>query len=152
MNKWITQYILNENKDSLHINELELIIFNYITNIMRGSHNVNQVVQHVSDAHMNQVLEYIHSNFSSEFNIETLAIIAQQSKFSFIRSFSGLTGITPYQYILSYRIKRGKELLINTNKSITKISFELGFSSSSHFYRNFIKFEGCSPKFYRENI
>ena len=59
------------------------------------------------------------------------------------------TGITPNDYILMMRIRHAKELLCNSNRSISHICNEVGFSSTSHFIRQFKLLEGITPARYR---
>ena len=49
--------------------------------------------------------------------------------------FSDCEGITLEKYIITQRIHKVKEQLINTDKSLTEISDELGYSSVSHLSR-----------------
>lgn len=44
-----------------------------------------------------------------------------------------------------------EDLLLNTNRSIQSIAFELGFASASNFSRSFKRWTGHSPKSYRES-
>lgn len=50
----------------------------------------------------------------------------------------------------SYRLDWAKQLLTSTDKSVTAIVEELGFSGTSHFYDFFRKETGMSPLEYRE--
>ncbi|MEQ2528997.1 helix-turn-helix domain-containing protein [Bacillaceae bacterium CLA-AA-H227] len=151
MKQWFSLYILNEGNQSTFIDDLEVSIFQYFSSILRGSHNIKEPLQLVSDIHLNRILDYIHSHYSDNMTVETLAGIAQQSKYHFIRTFKKTTGFTPHQYIMIFRIKKAKELLLFSSKSVTEISYELGFSSSSQFYRNFTNLVGCSPQKFRED-
>lgn len=45
--------------------------------------------------------------------------------------------MSPHQYLLSERIDRAKQLLTNTQLSISDISYQLGFASKSHFTQHF---------------
>lgn len=151
MKQWFTHYILKEDYQSSFMDDLEISIFQYFSALLRGSHNIKEPLQLVSDNHFNHVLDYIHSHYSDDISVETLAGIAQQSKYHFIRSFKLATGFTPHQYVMIIKIKKAKELLTFTNKTITEISYEVGFSSPSQFYKTFANLVGCSPKKFREH-
>ena len=45
-----------------------------------------------------------------------------------------------------------KERIMNTQKSISQISDEMGFQYPQHFTRWFKKMEGCTPNEYRNEI
>lgn len=154
MRQWISPFLFNNENSNILTHEVENNIFHYFSSILKGSHQTESLLSvdlHVaSDVYMNRVLEYIHIHYSEDIKVEMIAELAQQSKFHFIRSFKKLTNTTPYQYILKLRIEKGKELLLLPTKSITEIAFEVGFSSSSQFYRNFIRIVGCTPKQFRD--
>lgn len=151
MKQWFTHYILEEEYQSAFIDDLEVSIFQFFSALLRGSHNIKEPLQLVSDSHLNHVLDYIHSHYTDDISVETLAGIAQQSKYHFIRSFKMITGFTPHQYVMIIKTKKAKELLTFSNKTITEISYEVGFSSPSQFYKNFGNLVGCSPRKFREN-
>ena len=54
------------------------------------------------------------------------------------------------EYLLAYRLERGKKLLVSTGISVGEIAFQVGFNSNSYFCTAFKKREGLSPKRYRE--
>lgn len=54
------------------------------------------------------------------------------------------------EYLLAYRLERGKKLLVSTGISVGEIAFQVGFNSNSYFFTAFKKREGLSPKHYRE--
>lgn len=57
--------------------------------------------------------------------------------------------VTPIKYLNEVRMEIAKKLLIETNKDITSICFEIGFESLSTFYRRFKEYVGVSPYKYR---
>ncbi|MBF6640293.1 AraC family transcriptional regulator [Flavobacterium sp. J49] len=56
--------------------------------------------------------------------------------------FSDCEGITLEKYIITQRILKVKDELINTDKSLTEISDELGYSSVSHLSRQLKAYTG----------
>ena len=58
-------------------------------------------------------------------------------------------GTTPIKYINNLRMKKAKELLANSDMSISEISELVGFQSIHYFSRNFKEREGCAPLAYR---
>jgi AraC-like DNA-binding protein len=54
-------------------------------------------------------------------------------------------GQTPWQYLMRHRVERAAELLSTSNRPITEIALDLGFSSSQHFANVFRKLRGHSP-------
>lgn len=66
------------------------------------------------------------------------------------RLFSQMKSMTVERYAVLQRIEYAKELISYGDKSISEISWILGFSSPSHFSNQFRKETGISPKQFRE--
>ena len=60
------------------------------------------------------------------------------------------TGKTAQEYIQNKIIDLAKEMIIGTEKTISQISYELGFQYSQHFNRIFKKNVGYTPNEYRK--
>jgi YesN/AraC family two-component response regulator len=55
-------------------------------------------------------------------------------------------------YIRKHRIEKAKELMANSQYSLTEIAYLTGFSDQSHFTRIFKKHTGKNPSSYRKTI
>lgn len=60
------------------------------------------------------------------------------------------TGKTTTEHLQLYLIAEAKNILLNPNKSISEVAYELGFEYPQYFSRLFKKKEGLSPSSYRE--
>lgn len=58
-------------------------------------------------------------------------------------------GLTPIAYLNRYRVNQAKHLLRQTDKSVTAVALEVGFSDSGYFSRIFRREVGVSPDAYR---
>lgn len=58
-------------------------------------------------------------------------------------------GITPMQYLTSYRLSKAKQLLTTTNEKLESISKKVGIHDSTYFSRLFKKVEGITPIEYK---
>ena len=56
-----------------------------------------------------------------------------------------MTGISPNDIIREARLKRADRLLETTDKSISEIAYEVGFSSPSYFTKCYREFFGRTP-------
>lgn len=72
------------------------------------------------------------------------------STYHFIRVFKKETDMTPHEYIINYRLRISKILLLESNMSVNDICYESGFSSASIFCAAFKKSVGLSPTAYRK--
>ena len=61
-------------------------------------------------------------------------------------------GMTPIAYLNRYRVTQAKRLLKETDKTITEIALDVGFSDSGYFSRVFRKEVGMSPDAYRRRF
>ncbi|WP_265822662.1 helix-turn-helix transcriptional regulator [Geovibrio ferrireducens] len=61
------------------------------------------------------------------------------------KGFRSLFNSTPYSVLRSERIRHAEVLLGEGLMNITEISHHLGFSDTSHFIREFVKFHGTTP-------
>lgn len=112
----------------------------------------NKSVTRINQSLVNSLEQYILNHLSQEISIDDLAFQTGLSKFYFLKEFKKFTGITPYQFILKLKLDRSKELLRETDKSVSEIAYELSFSDQSHFTRTFTKTFGYSPKNYKKQF
>jgi AraC-type DNA-binding domain-containing proteins len=150
--KWMNALLNSDMRDGGHAEEeVEMQVLAYFLDAMTGSHRLNRRSVPAAPAQMRTVLEYIRDHYRDPIRIDTLASMAYQSRYHFIRSFKKEIGVTPYQYVLQLRMEEARQLLRQTDKSITDISFGLGFASVSQFQRAFARTMGVPPKAYRES-
>ncbi len=97
-----------------------------------------------------KIIDYIEENLGEEISLETLASFSGMSKNGIISMFLRLYGTTPIKYINNARLYRAEELLKNTEKPITELALECGFSDSNYFSRVFKAYRGKTPREYRK--
>ena len=91
--------------------------------------------------------KYIEDNISeTSISITALAGEMCMSRASFFRKMKSLTGMTPNDFILSYRLNKAASMLKEGRWRVGEIADMLGFSSASHFSRVFRQKFGKSPK------
>ena len=95
------------------------------------------------------MMQYIHLNYDKDIDLEDISSSANISKSSALHLFSSNLKITPVNYLISYRLRQAALLLLNTEKKITAIAFETGFSSVDYFCRSFKKAYSLTPTEYR---
>lgn len=96
-------------------------------------------------------LDYIHNNYAEKIYIEQLSKLCNLSLCHFVRLFKKEMGISPHNYILNLRLKKTKQLLVETNLSVEEISTRCGFNSVAHFIRTFSSStDGLTPGKFRK--
>ncbi len=88
--------------------------------------------------------------YAQPLDVASLADIACVSEAHFIRSFRAAFGETPHRYLQRRRVERAMFLLRETDRSVTDISLDVGFTSLGTFSRTFHEIVGESPRGYRE--
>jgi AraC-like DNA-binding protein len=104
------------------------------------------------DLHIRSIERVIHAmarRLHLTMSNAQMADIACFSPCHFNRLFHKMTGIPPVQFHYALRIARAKELLIDTDISITEICFDVGYNSLGTFVSRFSKLVGVSPSAFR---
>jgi AraC-like DNA-binding protein len=94
-------------------------------------------------------LRYIERHAADALDLDTLAGVAIMSKYHFLRTFRQIVGMTPYQFVLSVRMRRAAVRLATSSEPVSAIAFETGFGDLSTFNGRFRDVFGMSPMVYR---
>jgi DNA-binding response OmpR family regulator len=101
---------------------------------------VNIAVSHIDKKFIKKLQQVIDENISdTDFNIERLCKKMELSQPTLYRKIQALSGESPTEFIRSYRLKRGAELLKNNFGSVLEVALEVGFSSANYFTKCFKK-------------
>ena len=87
--------------------------------------------------------------YAEPLDVPTLARIALVSEAHFIRTFRATFGETPHRYLQRRRVERAMWLLRSTDRSVTDVCMDVGFSSLGTFSRVFREIVGEPPSAYR---
>jgi AraC-like DNA-binding protein len=87
--------------------------------------------------------------YAQPLDIPALARIAHVSEAHFIRTFAATFGETPHRYLQRRRVERAMSLLRETDRTVTDICLDVGFSSLGTFTRTFGDIVGETPTAYR---
>ncbi len=82
---------------------------------------------------------------NSELSVEDLAADMNLSRVQLYRKVKSVTGSTPVELLRSARLKRGYQLLITTDKSISEVAYQVGFTAPSYFTKCFKEEYGQLP-------
>ncbi|GKU81947.1 response regulator [Niallia sp. NCCP-28] len=100
-----------------------------------------------------QVIDIIQQQYRSKLNLTEIAQSVHVSSSYLSRKFAEELGMTFQEYLVSYRIKRAKQLLKeNPFWSIQQVADEAGFTSLHHFSYTFKKLVQVTPRRFKENI
>ena len=94
---------------------------------------------------MLDVLKYINENFREEIHIQKLAARLNISETRFRIVFRKFTGKSPYQYVISRRLKYAYLQISEKGKNTLETALDAGFDNYSSFQKLFKKEFGISP-------
>ena len=97
-----------------------------------------------------QAIAYLEQHYDQPVKIEEVARLVHLSKYHFIRQFKRAAGVSPYHYLMAYRINRSKTLLRTTDLSVSKIAELCGFSEDTNYIYQFRRQTGTTPAKYRK--
>jgi len=86
--------------------------------------------------------------YAEPLNVRAVAAVAHISEAHFSRTFRAVFGETPHRYLQRRRVERSMFLLRETERSVTDICFDVGFSSLGTFSRTFREIVGETPSGY----
>jgi AraC-like DNA-binding protein len=87
--------------------------------------------------------------YAEPLDVPAVAAVAFMSEAHFIRSFRATFGETPHRYLQRRRVERSMFMLRETERSVTDICFDVGFTSRGTFTRLFTEIVGQTPLEYR---
>ena len=89
---------------------------------------------------------------NSDLNIDTLAGKMGLGRSQFYRKIKSLTNYSPVELLRKIRLTKARELLSSSDKSISEIAYEVGFSAPAYFTRVFREMYGESPSEMRTRL
>lgn len=93
----------------------------------------------------------MQSELAHTLSLRRLAAECGLSVRQFTRAFRLSTGSSPHRYLLSLRLKRARELLVDPALRLDQIAMACGFADQSHFTRVFGDAEKMSPGAWRRS-
>ncbi len=127
--------------------------------------NRNKIREHFASSPLAHIKTMAHSKADEQFlgelhniiyqnlekanlHVEQLADIMNMSRATLYRKIKAITDLTPNELISVARLKKAAELLAEGHYRINEVASLTGFSSQTHFGRNFIKQFGIAPSEY----
>ena len=119
---------------------------------LRKRHQPDTVLRKKVDYFIDSVISYLNDHYRESITLKELGERFHISHYYLSHIFKEQTGYSPMKYVAQLRIGEAQSLLMNTEKSITAISEELGFHDNSHFNVSFKKYTNLSPSEYRQYL
>jgi AraC-like DNA-binding protein len=98
-----------------------------------------------------KAIEFMAAHYQDDVKIEDIAQAASLSPAWFSTTFKKEVGKAVSQYLTDIRLEKACDLLKTTKKSVTEITYEVGFKDQSHFTKVFKKSRKMTPVDYRKS-
>jgi AraC-like DNA-binding protein/ligand-binding sensor protein len=115
----------------------------------------NQILvqqQNAEPPKITQARAFIAAHQADDLSLGDVARAVNTSSFYFCKMFKQATGLNFTDYLSRVRIEKAKNLLLNPNRRVSEVAYEVGFQSLTHFNRVFRKLCGQSPTDYRAKL
>ena len=93
-----------------------------------------------------RALRHIEAQAEDPLDLAALARTAGMSRYHFLRRFRGVTGQTPYRYLIGVRLRRAARRLHSSRDAVSAIAYECGFGDLSTFNACFRATFGAPPQ------
>jgi AraC-like DNA-binding protein len=103
----------------------------------------------VGDERLRPALALIHGRPGEPWTVAKLAAAAGMSRSAFAHRFKSTVGVAPLDYLSRWRVQSAARLLRDTDRTVSSLATEFGFSTASSFIRTFKRVTGQSPARYR---
>jgi AraC-like DNA-binding protein len=98
-------------------------------------------------------IEKILSDTLPEFNIDAICDKLKIGRAKFFKKVNAITGVTPNEYIISYRLERASQLLIQNYGNVTHVALAVGFENPNYFAKCFKeKFDQTPTEYKRSHL
>ncbi len=114
--------------------------------------DIDEIVKNVNYLKVLPSLIYAKENFSKKLYLSEMCQQLGYDKYNFCKLFKKTTGMTFFRYLNELRLRNAEKLLARSDKTVTEIALESGFSTVQYFNRVFVSERGCSPSSYRKMI
>jgi AraC-like DNA-binding protein len=125
----VLKHILCSISESIDANDIKLIFaLADVFEIYCKEHNlISSLINQIST-----VMLYIANHIEENITVEDLSGLVGYNEQYFIRLFKQKVGLTPYQYIISFRLKEAKKML-KSDIPVTQIARKTGYSDIKSF-------------------
>jgi AraC family transcriptional regulator len=101
---------------------------------------------------ISKVVEFMEANIAENITLECIATLVGLSPRHFRRLFRASAGVGPHQMFTNMRLERAARDLRHSQKNVTEISFDCGFSQPQHLATAFRRKFGLTPTEFRRNF
>ena len=102
----------------------------------------------LADARLAPAMRQLHAHLDRAWTVAQLAKVAALSRSAFFERFTQVVGVSPMEYLLTWRMAVAKDLLKRRELGIGAVAERVGYSSASTFSTAFSRHVGEAPSHY----
>lgn len=126
-----------------------------ITHLHQKEEQPERTIASVDELRVKQALNYIRANYSHQITLDDIAASIHISKSECCRCFKRTLQMTPFEYLMKFRIYEAARKICDKNapiSSMADLALSLGFNNISYFNKLFRKYIGSTPTQYKKNV
>jgi AraC-like DNA-binding protein len=100
-------------------------------------------------AKISAIVDFLSEHYSDGFSMAELCARVGMTESSFSRYFRRATGNTFTDFVTRLRINKACQLLMESDRYITNVCYDVGFNNVANFNRRFLHVKGMTPKEFR---
>lgn len=100
-----------------------------------------------------EAMTFIQENYPDNISLDDIASSIHISKSECCRLFKRTIKLSPFEYLMRYRILQACDIMIKSQRNDESISYlatSVGFNSASYFNKLFKEYVGCTPTEFRK--
>ncbi|NLL78801.1 MAG: AraC family transcriptional regulator [Clostridiales bacterium] len=103
----------------------------------------------IGEERIYRALHFIQENYDKPLSLAEICQALNISKTECCRCFKQNLRMTPFEYLMTYRVNMAAGQLESSGDTIAEIAARTGFGSDSYFCKQFKRYMGCTPMEYR---
>lgn len=133
---------------SLFFSQLDFELFSALENLKElNTSSRQELVQKVA-----LVNNFMKENLDSSLSLQSLASLVDYSQYHFQRKYKQALGISPTRKLSNLRLTKALTLIKNSDRRLSEIASQLGYSDLPTFSKAFKRYHGKSPQNFLKKI
>lgn len=129
------------------------VLDSFTNSLSEGSHREVLSATDPDDRRIKSAIQYIAQHYSEPISLDDIADSIHISKSECCRCFRRVLDVTPFEFLLRYRIfeaaRRIQQASDSDRMSFSDLAYATGFNTPSYFNKIFRKYMNCTPSEYR---
>ena len=105
--------------------------------------------QRTDQVRAKQMMAFLQTHFREKLTLDQVAEAANVSRNTCLTCFRRVLGLSPMEYLLSYRLSQAAHLLLTSDLPVARVAEACGLGDASYFGKCFRRKTGLSPSQYR---